>query len=76
MEEKWFIRKEKYGLIVGPFWLRILFEPRDLWVGIYIKEPWHEGHLGIRKAVYICLVPMLPIYIEWGSKRIKRRREK
>jgi hypothetical protein len=37
---------------------RLLFEPRDLWVGIYWNRP-------VRRAlqVYVCIVPMLPLLV-------------
>lgn len=40
---------------------KLLFEPRDIWIGIYWKR--------YPKAIqmYVCLFPMLPIsfYIHW-----------
>ncbi len=44
--------------------LHLLFEPRDLWIGVYWRG--REGH-GFAKAsleLYICIVPMLPIHLE------------
>lgn len=42
--------------------VRWLFEPRDLWVGVY----WDIGSKAMysKLSVYICLLPMLPIRIE------------
>lgn len=41
--------------------MKIYFEPRDLWVGIY----WTRD--GTIMRLYICLLPMLPIRISWWS---------
>lgn len=35
--------------------VRILFEPRDIWVGVY----WKREHL--LTWIYVCIIPMLPI---------------
>ena len=43
---------------------RLLFEPRDIWVGIYIAKP-SVGIAGRWQSIYICIVPMLPIRITW-----------
>lgn len=42
----------------------LLFEPRDLWIGVYWKKDCTHGH------VYICLIPMLPILVTWLRRRI------
>ena len=47
----------KSRLFIADF--RLLFEPRDLWVGLYwtkdrFTESWH---------FYICIVPMFPLKI-------------
>ncbi len=38
----------------------VRFEPRDLWVGAYV-----DTH---KLRVYICLLPMFPIIVEWGRR--------
>jgi hypothetical protein len=41
---------------------KIIFEPRDLWIGIYwnYSKPWK----GLDNLfVYICVVPMFPIFL-------------
>lgn len=43
---------EKRGLF-------LLFEPRDMWIGIYWKLDCTHGH------VYLCILPMLPILFTW-----------
>jgi len=50
----------------------LLFEPRDLWVGVYWTDTIYRA-LGIDnryhettwREVYICLVPCLPIKLLW-----------
>ncbi len=44
--------------------VRIVFEPKDLWVGIYNHGFYLDGGTG-RRRVYICLIPMLPLVIDW-----------
>lgn len=44
--------------------IRVLFEPRDLWVGAYVKEPYWEGGQHIQ-CIYVCILPMFPILIQW-----------
>ena len=46
--------------------IRCLFEPRDLWVGVYwnfVRDDWKR-----QLDVYICVVPMLPVRLrfQWG----------
>lgn len=45
------------------FSLYVLFEPRDLWIGVY----WNRERVGRanRWSVYVCLLPMLPIRASW-----------
>lgn len=55
------------------FWPKLLFEPRDLWVGIYwnrqstlvFERDFKYGSEIIIWDVYICLVPMLPLRLMW-----------
>lgn len=43
--------------------VRIQFVPRDLWIGLYWKtERVSRGRLD---TFFVCLVPMLPIVIQW-----------
>jgi hypothetical protein len=43
-------------------WLELLFEPRDLWVGVYWTRPpqvnWKHA-----VDVYVCVLPCLPLKI-------------
>jgi len=48
-------------------YIRIIFEPRDIWIGLYIKKPYWEMGSYIH-VVYLCLIPMFPILISWSSK--------
>lgn len=41
----------------------LLFEPRDLWFGVFWKVDCTHGH------VYVCLLPMFPILFTWVRKR-------
>ena len=49
--------------MIHKFEWKILFEPRDLWVGVF----WRRWPKAIQ--VYICIVPMVPLvlYIQWQS---------
>jgi hypothetical protein len=39
--------------------IRVKFEPRDIWIGVY----WNKPYYGLE--VYICVVPCLPIKLQW-----------
>lgn len=47
------------------FTVRWLFEPRDLWLGVF----WNRVEGGIPRdkflLVYVCFVPSLPFCIAW-----------
>lgn len=49
--EKWLINKKNFGLSV-------LFDPRDIWIGVFWNR---EKHMFDLLAVYICFIPMFPI---------------
>lgn len=50
--------------------VRFRFVPRDVWIGIYVDtqrwgeaEPWWRA----RHRIFICLIPMLPVIVEWWT---------
>lgn len=45
------------------------FEPRDLWVGIHWKDSSNCSDIR-RIKLYICLVPCLPIVVEFPSQAL------
>lgn len=49
---------------VGRFWIRVMFKPRNFWMGAYIKEPFWEGGHRVQE-IYVCILPMLPVLISW-----------
>jgi hypothetical protein len=50
---------------IGRVGLELIFEPRDLWLGVYWTTT--DGALtGERWAmVYVCIVPCLPLRLSW-----------
>jgi hypothetical protein len=45
----------------GPVEIRLAFEPRDLWLGVYWNR-WGMANY-VHTDVYLCLLPMLPIVV-------------
>lgn len=47
--------------------IQLLFEPRDLWIGVYwnVEQKYQENEL----SIYFCLIPCLPIRIKATSDR-------
>ena len=50
--------------------VRILFEPRDLWIGVYWTRVWtseEARRLGATSdlRIYLCLIPCLPIVLDF-----------
>ncbi len=49
--------------------IRIYFEPRDLWVGVYWnveRTSFDNSRVRCREwSVYICLLPCFPIRLRW-----------
>lgn len=39
--------------------VRVLFEPRDVWIGVYWDRRWRGGVPLL--YVYICIVPVFPL---------------
>lgn len=55
--------------------ISVKFDPHDLWIGVYWRVKWHVKLVsggttyGRKVHIYICVVPMLPIHIEWWRKK-------
>lgn len=48
--------------------IQVEFKPQDLWVGAFWKvSPYYKDHTYAGRWVnlWICLVPMVPLHIEW-----------
>lgn len=47
--------------------MRLEFEPRDLWVGLFWKADKHNRYDGLQMFnkwhFYFCVIPMLPLHI-------------
>lgn len=51
--------------------MRIYFEPRDLWFGVYIGKSKRTSTIGrYSRSIYFCPIPMLvvEITIYWNAK--------
>ena len=44
--------------------VRLIWEPRDFWIGVYWERVYEVYERGF--DLYVCLVPMFPIRISWG----------
>lgn len=51
--------------------IRVKFEPRDLWIGVYWKT-YNEGWSKMLN-VYICILPMLPICLTFEMESYLRK---
>ena len=52
------------GKTDNKFSAKIIWEPRDLWIGVY----WDTSRLGDALSavrIYICVIPCLPIRLHW-----------
>jgi hypothetical protein len=44
------------------WYVRIFFEPRDIWIGVYWNfMPKTKGAFISHRDIYVCLIPCLPI---------------
>ncbi len=44
------------------FGINFVFEPRDLWVGAFLKGSHWEGSMHLYE-VYVCIIPCFPVLI-------------
>lgn len=51
--------------------IRLKFEPRDLWLGVYWRNEHSDCHAGVCLRIYICVLPCLPLIFtfEWRKWR-------
>ncbi len=48
--------------MIGRWSVRVCWEPRDLWVGVYWDKP------GTRLYIYVCVIPCVPIkFTRWAK---------
>ncbi len=45
--------------------IRIEYEPRDLWIGVFYKRTYLDHGWGHWMDMWICIVPMFPIHITY-----------
>jgi hypothetical protein len=58
---------QRYGLKVGRLWIRGDFVPRELWIGVRVKETYLE--MGEKhQVIYVCLIPSLRILLDWTRR--------
>lgn len=44
--------------------VELIFEPRDMWIGVFISDK--TNRMGEHwRALYICVLPCLPIRVAW-----------
>jgi hypothetical protein len=44
--------------------VRVLFEPRNIWIGVYWTERFWVNGPGL--DIYICLLPCFPLLLRWA----------
>lgn len=68
-----FLKRAKPGVrVVSPTetGIRVHFEPRDCWIGVYVKWRCVWVNSMYQVDVYICVLPMFPIQIMFGLPRL------
>jgi hypothetical protein len=58
--------REQLRNVLPSLWLEFLFEPRDLWVGVYWTRPdvsWNHA-----LDIYVCVVPCFPLLVRWRRR--------
>lgn len=44
----------------------VKFVPQDFWIGIFYDNS--GGDYGLRRRLYVCLLPMVPIVFQWAIR--------
>lgn len=52
------------------FTVRLLWEPRDIWIGVFWNQHQEEDSFWIYRFtfVYVCLIPCLPLAFIWQRR--------
>ena len=59
----WIYQSEKLQVNIS-----MIYEKRDIWIGIYIHELYKVIAWNVRK-IYICILPLIPIKISIYKRR-------
>jgi len=49
-----------FRLVLGDYWISLLWEPRDCWIGLYWDLQRQAGVF----SLYLCVIPTLPLRIQ------------
>lgn len=60
------MKRTLYYREVDPLTVALLFEPRDLWLGVFWDLKSGKG--GYTTCIYLCLLPCLPLRFSWWTK--------
>jgi hypothetical protein len=52
--------------------IKLIFEPRDLWIGLYWNKEKMPGGKPWVLTLYLCLIPMLPLRIKLTNMKRTR----
>jgi hypothetical protein len=47
--------------------VRVKFEPRDIWLGVFVDRTWYEMDRKWHR-LYICVLPTLPLIVTWRDR--------